>query len=124
MRRLLTEGKVRCRQLQTDRVPSGWERTEWSAVNWRCANRNVRNLRRRIFRATQAEDWKTVNGLQKLMLRSYSNRLVSVQRVTQENRGKRTAGLDKVLVKTPKPGQSSQTHCESYSRGGADQPIG
>ena len=78
------------------------ERTDWSAVNWRCANRNVRNLRRRIFRATQAEDWKTVNGLQKLMLRSYSNRLVSVRRVTQENRGKRTAGLDKVIVKTPK----------------------
>jgi hypothetical protein len=27
--------------------------TEWDTVNWRCANRNVRNLRRRIFRATQ-----------------------------------------------------------------------
>ena len=78
------------------------EQTDWSAVNWRCANRNVRNLRRRIFRATQAEDWKTVNGLQKLMLRSSSNRLVSVRRVTQENRGKRTVGLDKVIVKTPK----------------------
>jgi RNA-directed DNA polymerase len=36
------------------------------------------------------------------MLRSYSNRLVAVRRVTQENRGKRTAGLDKVIVKTPK----------------------
>jgi RNA-directed DNA polymerase len=78
------------------------ERTEWSAVNWRCAHRNVRNLRRRIFRATQAGDWKTVNGLQKLMLRSHSNRLVAVRRVTQENKGKRTAGLDKVIVKTPK----------------------
>jgi RNA-directed DNA polymerase len=55
------------------------------------ANRNVRNLRRRIFRGTQAEDWKTVNGPEKLMLRSYSNRLVSVRRVTQENRGKRNS---------------------------------
>src|ERR1019366_508333 len=35
------------------------------------------------------------------MLRSYSNRLVAVRRVTQENRGKRTAGLDKVIIKTP-----------------------
>ena len=68
-------------------------RTEWDAVNWRCANRNVRNLRRRIFRATQAGDWKTVAGLQKLMLRSHSNRLLAVRRVTQENKGKRTAGL-------------------------------
>jgi len=36
------------------------------------------------------------------MLRSYSNRLLSVRKVTQENRGKRTAGLDKVIVKTPR----------------------
>ena len=76
--------------------------TEWDAVNWRGVNRNVRNLRRRIFRATQTGDWKTVNGLQKLMLRSRSNRLSAVRRVTQENKGKRTAGLDRVLVTTPK----------------------
>ena len=35
------------------------------------------------------------------MLRSYSNRLTSVRRVTQQNKGSRTAGVDKVLVKTP-----------------------
>ena len=35
------------------------------------------------------------------MLRSYSNRLVSVRRVTQDNQGKRTPGIDKVVVKTP-----------------------
>lgn len=35
------------------------------------------------------------------MLRSYSNRLTSVRRVTQQNQGRRTAGVDKVLVKTP-----------------------
>jgi len=36
------------------------------------------------------------------MLRSYSNILVSVRRVTQVNKGKNTAGVDKVVVKTPK----------------------
>jgi RNA-directed DNA polymerase len=35
------------------------------------------------------------------MLKSYSNRLVSVRRVTQINQGKHTAGVDKVIVKTP-----------------------
>ncbi len=34
------------------------------------------------------------------MLRSYSNRLVSVRKVTQHNRGKYTPGIDKVVVKT------------------------
>ncbi len=74
--------------------------TDWQNVNWRTANRNVRRLRQRIFRATQAGDHKRVHTLQKLMLRSYSNRLVSVRRVTQQNAGRHTAGVDKVVVKT------------------------
>ncbi|MFC1714213.1 reverse transcriptase domain-containing protein [Candidatus Poribacteria bacterium] len=35
------------------------------------------------------------------MLRSYSNILVSVRRVTQINKGKNTPGVDKMLVETP-----------------------
>jgi RNA-directed DNA polymerase len=76
--------------------------TDWTAVNWRVVNRNVRNLRRRIFRATQQGDYRKVASLQKLMLRSHANRLHAVRRVTQQNQGKRTAGVDKVLVKTPR----------------------
>ncbi len=75
--------------------------TDWNAVNWRRANRQVRNLRQRIFRATQAGEWAKVRSLQRLMLRSYANTLVSVRRVTQVNQGKHTAGMDKVVVKTP-----------------------
>ncbi len=78
------------------------EHTEWNAVNWRQVNRRVRNLRRRIYRATQQGDLKTVHSLQKLMLRSHANRLHAVRRVTQINRGRRTAGVDNVLVKTPR----------------------
>jgi RNA-directed DNA polymerase len=75
--------------------------TDWNTVNWRQAYRRVRNLRQRIFRATQAGDWKTVRSLQKLVLRSRANLLVSVRRVTQLNQGKNTAGVDKLVVKTP-----------------------
>jgi RNA-directed DNA polymerase len=75
--------------------------TDWNSVNWRKANRIVRNLRQRIFRASAEGDLKKVRSLQKLMLRSYSNILVSVRRVTQVNKGKNTPGIDKVLVKTP-----------------------
>ena len=75
--------------------------TDWNAVDWRQAEARVRNLRQRIFRATQQGQWKTVHSLQKLMLRSYSNTLVSVRRVTQINQGKNTPGVDKVIVKTP-----------------------
>ncbi|MBW4557127.1 MAG: reverse transcriptase N-terminal domain-containing protein [Trichormus sp. ATA11-4-KO1] len=36
------------------------------------------------------------------MLRSYSNLLLSVRRVTQENQGRKTAGIDKQTALTPK----------------------
>jgi RNA-directed DNA polymerase len=75
--------------------------TEWTAINWRQASRNVRNLRQRIFRATQAKDYRRVHSLQKLMLRSRSNALMSVRQVTQVNAGKYTPGVDKLVVKTP-----------------------
>ena len=44
---------------------------------------------------------KKARSLQKLMLRSYANTLVSVRRVTQINAGRNTPGVDKVVVKTP-----------------------
>jgi RNA-directed DNA polymerase len=86
----------------TDNAANGPERsTDWQYVDWHTANRMVRNLRQRIFAATQAGEWKKVHSLQKLLLRSYSNRLVSVRRVTQVNRGRHTPGVDKVVIKTP-----------------------
>jgi len=75
--------------------------TDWQTVNWRQVNRRVRNLRRRIFRASQQGDHRTVSRLQKLMLRSYANRAQAVRRVTQLNHGKDTPGVDKVVIKTP-----------------------
>src|SRR5215831_4940846 len=88
--------------MQAECLANGTERpTAWIAVDWPRANRMVRNLRWRIFRATQMGDWNKVRSLQQLMLRSYSNRLVSVRRVTQTNAGKETPGVDKVVVKTP-----------------------
>src|SRR6266849_1520447 len=88
--------------MQVTSLANGTEKwTDWNAINWRKANRTVRNLRRRIFRATQESDQKKVRSLQKLMLKSYSNRLVSVRRVTQTNAGKNTPGVDKLVIKTP-----------------------
>jgi hypothetical protein len=53
--------------------------TEWNQIDWQKANRVVRSLRFRIFRATKQQDWKKVKSLIKLLLRSYSNLLVSVR---------------------------------------------
>src|SRR6266567_1638256 len=75
--------------------------TNWNTIDWHQEEQRVRNLRQRIFRATQAGDGKRVRSLQKLMLRSRANRLVSIRRVAQLNQGRNTPGVDKVLLKTP-----------------------
>jgi RNA-directed DNA polymerase len=88
--------------MQSHGLANGPERrTDWNAIDWRKAQRIVRNLRQRIFRATQAGDFRKVRSLQKLMLRCHSNILMSVRRVTQINAGKNTPGVDKLVVKTP-----------------------
>jgi RNA-directed DNA polymerase len=74
----------------------------WESVSWLPAEENVRRLRQRIFTASQAGDLKKVRNLQKLMLRSRSNTLVSVRRVTELNAGRKTAGIDGQRALTPR----------------------
>jgi len=66
----------------------------WSVVDWKAANQEVQRLQGRIFRAAQQEQWRKVRALQKLLLRSHSNLLLSVRHVTQVNAGRRTPGID------------------------------
>ena len=77
--------------------PEG-EVADWEAIDWRTQEDNVRRLRQRIFAASRAGDLKKVRNLQKLMLRSRSNALVAVRRVTEINAGRKTAGVDGVRV--------------------------
>ena len=67
---------------------------DWDAIDWRTQEGNVRRLRRRIFKATREQDWAQARSLQKMMLRSWSNTLVSVRQVTQRNAGRGTPGVD------------------------------
>jgi RNA-directed DNA polymerase len=75
---------------------------DWRQIDWRCVERGVRRLRQRIFTASKAGDLPRVRRLQTLMLRSHSNTLVSVRRVTERNAGRLTAGIDGEVVLTPK----------------------
>jgi RNA-directed DNA polymerase len=74
---------------------------DWDAVNWRLHEDNVRRLRQRIFTAVKDGDWPKVRSLQKLMLRSWSNTLVSVRQASQRNAGRKTAGIDGEVALTP-----------------------
>jgi len=71
---------------------------DWDSVDWGRVEGEVRRLRQRIFAASWAGDLKKVRNLQKLMLRSRANALLSVRRVTEVNAGRKTAGVDGEVV--------------------------
>ena len=75
---------------------------EWGGINWRKLERNVFKLQKRIYQASSRGDVKLVRRLQKLLISSWAARALSVRRVTQDNQGKKTAGVDGVKALTPK----------------------
>ena len=74
---------------------------EWNTLPWKQIQRRVFKLQKRIYRASQRGDRKTVHRLQRLLTRSWSARVMAVRRVTQDNQGKKTAGVDGVKSLTP-----------------------
>ena len=77
-------------------------RTEdWKTLPWKKFQRNVFRLQKRIYQAQLRGDFKRVRGLQRLLLRSFSARCLAVRQVSQDNRGKKTPGIDGVARLTP-----------------------
>lgn len=74
---------------------------EWSSLNWRKLERSAYKLQKRIYRASERGDVKLVRRLQRLLTKSWAAKAISVRRVSQDNRGKKTAGVDGVKSLTP-----------------------
>ena len=75
---------------------------KWEEVNWLKAERLTYKLQKRIYKASGRGDVRTVRRLQKLITKSWYAKLLSVRRVTQDNQGKKTAGVDGVKSLSPK----------------------
>jgi RNA-directed DNA polymerase len=76
--------------------------TTWQSVQWRVVEKEVFRLQKRIYRASQNGNVKQVHSLQRLLVKSYYGKLLSTRKVTQDNQGKKTAGVDGVKSLTPK----------------------
>lgn len=74
---------------------------EWLRIVWKKAEKVVFKLQKRIYKATKAGDNKKARMLCRLLIRSKSAVLINVRKVTQDNRGKKTAGVDKITCLTP-----------------------
>src|SRR5712691_12954812 len=70
-------------------------------IPWPQVERDVHTLQRRIYRASQRGDMKVVHRLQRLLMSSWSAKCLATRRVTQDNQGKKTAGIDGVKALTP-----------------------
>ncbi|MEA5628370.1 group II intron reverse transcriptase/maturase [Nostoc sp. UHCC 0251] len=75
---------------------------EWKHINWRKLEKRVYKLQKRIYRASSRGDVKAVRRLQKTLMKSWSAKVLAVRRVTQDNQGKKTAGVDGIKSLTPK----------------------
>lgn len=76
-------------------------RYEWKDIPWKKIQVKVFKLQRRIYRASRSGDVKLVHRLQRLLMKSRYAKCLAVRRVTQDNRGKKTAGVDGIKSLTP-----------------------
>ncbi len=88
--------------MNTSNTESIKTEVEWKDINWKKIQRIVFKLQKRIFKASQRGDVKAVRRLQKTLMRSWSAKALAVRRVTQDNRGKKTAGIDGIKSLIPK----------------------
>ena len=75
---------------------------EWRELNWHKIQKAVWKLQKRIYQAYISGNVRKGRRLQKTLINSYCNRLLAVRKVSQDNNGKKTAGVDKVKSLTPK----------------------
>jgi RNA-directed DNA polymerase len=87
--------------MEHTKAPDASSSEEWTEIPWRKLEQHLYRLQKRIFKASERGDLKTVYKLQKLLMKSRSARLMAVRRVTQDNQGKKTAGIDGVKAVQP-----------------------
>ncbi len=92
----------------------------WETLPWRQIERDVFKLQKRIYRASARGDSQTVRTLQRLMINNRAAKLLAVRRVTQDNRGKNTAGVDGVSALAP---EDRQELAEGLKVGADAMPV-
>ncbi|EDN68955.1 reverse transcriptase [Beggiatoa sp. PS] len=75
---------------------------DWNKINWNKIEQRVFNLQKRIYKATKAGQTSKAKSLIKLLNRSTSSVVLGVRRITQDNKGKRSSGIDGLKFLTPK----------------------
>src|SRR6266851_1125275 len=96
----------------------------WNQLPWRKLEKHCFRIQKRIYQASQRGNTRAVQKLQKLLMKSEAARLLAVRRVTQENQGKKTAGIDGVKAVKPQERQvmANQIHPKQWKQQ-TPQPV-
>jgi RNA-directed DNA polymerase len=86
----------------TSRSPQVSTPAPRDSLPWRSLEQQVVRAQKQISQASQRGDKQAVHSLQQRLLESEAARLMAVRRVTEENQGKDTAGVDGVKSLTSK----------------------
>lgn len=73
----------------------------WKDIRWSPIEENVFRLQLRIYKAASNGETGKMYKLQKLLISSKSAKYLSVRKVTQQNSGKKTPGVDNLIINTP-----------------------
>jgi RNA-directed DNA polymerase len=82
--------------MENRKAPQDFASETWNMKPWRKLAQHVYRIQKRIYRASQRGNTRAVHKLEKLLMKSNAARLLAVRRVTQDNQGKKTAGIDGV----------------------------
>ena len=74
----------------------------WKDIQWNIVEEKVFRLQLRIYKAATQQEYEKMFKLQRLLVKSQMAKFLAVRRVTQDNSGKNTPGVDQIVIKTPK----------------------
>src|SRR5215510_16410805 len=92
----MATGRGTSRMAETEATAAAPRIEDWTQAPWRKLERQVFRLQKRIYRAQACGNTKAVHSLQRLLMKSEAARMLAVRRVTQDNQGKKTAGIEGV----------------------------
>lgn len=70
----------------------------WAAIPWRAIGIHVLKLQKRIYLASKKGDIRRVRKLQHTLVSSHDASLYATKRVSQDNKGKKTPGVDGIKL--------------------------
>jgi len=68
--------------------------TNWKEISWKDIHLNLYNLQYKIYRYTKENKINLMRKVQRDLVNEFGNKLLAVRMVSQDNRGKVSAGVD------------------------------